>query len=91
MSSPKSRRTARDRFVPTVETLEARTVPATFTVTTVEDNAANPVAGSLRKAINDANATPNVNAQPDEIRFDIANAERTILVKDAALPSIVRR
>ncbi len=53
-----------------VESLEARDVPATFTVTTVADAGA----GSLRQAINDANAA----AGADTIAFAIGSGPTTI-------------
>src|SRR5947209_19967955 len=53
--------TRKPRTALTVERLEARCVPATFTVTSLADSGT----GSLRQAITDANMTPG----DDVIRF----------------------
>jgi len=60
-----------------VEQLESRTVLSTFTVTNLKDHGA----GSLRRAILDANA----HAGPDVIQFNVAG---TIKLTTAALPAI---
>jgi hypothetical protein len=44
------------RYLPSIESLEVRTVPADFVVITTDDGGP----GSLRQAILDANATPEV-------------------------------
>src|SRR5262249_35488766 len=54
---------------PPLEALEDRTLPSTFLVTNTNDSGA----GSLRQAILDANATPNVGG-PDLISFNIPGA-----------------
>src|SRR5262245_35124023 len=58
---PKRVPLARQAFVPRLEALEDRTVPSTFTVTTLADDGP----GSLRAAITAANANPGA----DAIRF----------------------
>jgi hypothetical protein len=60
-----------------LEPLENRTVPATFSVTTVADSGM----GSLRQAILDANAA----AGPDDIDFTVAG---TIQLTSGALPAL---
>ncbi|MCI0684007.1 MAG: DUF4114 domain-containing protein [Gemmataceae bacterium] len=63
--------TSRSRRVrPALELLEDRFAPAIFTVLNTLDTVG-AGAGSLRQAIIDANATPNVGGVPDEIHFDI--------------------
>src|SRR4051794_18889608 len=62
------------RFAPlTLERLEDRTVPTTFTVT----NISNAGAGSLRQAILNANSNPNVGG-PDVITFNIGSGIQSI-------------
>src|SRR5262245_37357345 len=61
-TAPASRRAADLRVRPLLQALEARDVPATFTVT----NAADSGDGSLRKALLDANAA----AGADTVVFD---------------------
>jgi hypothetical protein len=58
------------RFRPTLEELEHRWLPSTFTVTTTADGGA----GSLRQAIRDANANPGA----DMIHFRIESGVKTI-------------
>lgn len=62
-----------------LESLEGRTVPAAFTVSTTADSGA----GSLRQAILDANAT----AGADSISFSIGSGAQTI-APASALPTI---
>lgn len=84
-----------------VESLELRTVPAVVTVSNGKDDvngtttsiaalitAPGPDGISLREAITAANNTANVNNQPDEIRFDIGNAEQVITVAGTGLPAV---
>src|SRR5262245_22568754 len=61
------------RAMPRLESLEDRCTPSTLLVTTSADNGdnVNPLAGSLRKAITDANA----NAGPDTIVFNIPTTD----------------
>src|SRR5262245_18746337 len=64
-------RKQRPRTKLTLETLEDRTVPATFMVTNTTDGGS----GSLRQAILDANTTANTNTStPDQINFSITAA-----------------
>ena len=60
----------------TLESLESRVAPATFTVTSVADSGM----GTLRQALADADAAPG----PDKIRFKLpappANSENIILL-----------
>ncbi|CAN5552237.1 hypothetical protein BH11PLA2_BH11PLA2_05510 [soil metagenome] len=67
-------------------TLEAREVPATFTVTTVVDNGSNftPTAGSLREAIINANKASDL----DTINFSISGGGVQVLTPPLALPDI---
>ena len=67
-------------------TLEAREVPATFTVTTVVDNGSNitPTAGSLRAAILQANTVIGL----DTINFNISGGGVQVLTPPLALPDI---
>ena len=77
-------RTAAVRFFrPKVEELEARAVPATFTVV----NALDSGPGSLRQAILDANATANVGG-PDLIAFDIPGPGVHTITPTTDLPMI---
>jgi hypothetical protein len=72
---------------PRVESLEGRRLLATFTVTDAGDLDASsqPVPGSLRQAILDANASPG----PDTIAFNIPGAGvHTIAPAQSALPTI---
>jgi hypothetical protein len=73
-----ARMTARSRHL-TVELLEARDVPAVFTVSSTADSGL----GSFRQAILDANAT----AGTDTIRFQISSGTQTIALSNA-LPAI---
>lgn len=70
-----------------LERLEDRTVPSTFWVVNTNDDGP----GSLRRAINDANANPNIGG-PDLISFNIpASGVQTIHVGNmtgVALPAI---
>ncbi len=77
--TPRRARSAR----PTLEALEDRCVPATFTVNSAADTAA-PPAGTvtLRSAITAANAT----AGADTINFDPALAGQTITLTAAPVP-----
>lgn len=71
-----------------LELLEDRTAPAIYLVTTlddIDDVTGNPVAGSLRQAILNANANPG----QDTIRFDIGNAPQTISIDGVPLPNIM--
>jgi hypothetical protein len=61
----------------TFESLENRLVPSTFTITTLNDGGT----GSLRQAIQEANAHPGA----DVIQFDVAG---TIRLTSGALPTI---
>ncbi|WP_422929226.1 beta strand repeat-containing protein [Singulisphaera sp. PoT] len=63
-----------------VETLEDRELLSTFAVTSLGDNGA----GTLRRAILQANATPG----PDTISFDVAG---TIRISRTSLPAITDR
>jgi parallel beta-helix repeat protein len=79
---PASRR--RHGFRPHVEALEGREVPAAvFTVLNTNDAGA----GSLRLAILQANATPNVGG-PDQIRFNIGGPPSTEIFLSSALPDV---
>lgn len=70
-------------FCPTsIEPLESRIAPATFTVTTFADAGA----GSLRQAILDANATTDA----DIVAFDIPGAGVRTIALAAPLPAIVQ-
>ncbi len=72
-----TRRKPRQRAPLRVEILEDRTVLSTFTVTTTADNGdnTNPVAGSLRWAINQVNADQtDSSTNPDTIAFNITAA-----------------
>jgi len=66
-----------------IERLEARIAPATFTVTTTNDSGA----GSLRKAMQDANASPG----SDEIDFNIAPGGLQRIDVASPLPQITDR
>ena len=66
-----------------VEALEPRIAPATFMVTTVADSGD----GSLRKAILDANAMPNLGG-PDQIQFFIPGTGVKTIAPTTALPPI---
>src|SRR5262245_8291683 len=72
---PKTRRTASRSLL--LERLEEREVPTTFTVLNLQDAGA----GSLRRAILDANASPGA----DAIHFGVAG---TIRLTTAALPAV---
>jgi hypothetical protein len=76
LSFPWKRNRKKLRRAPRLEQLEDRTVPSTFYVTNTGDNGGiNPLpgagTGTLRQAIIDANATPNVSG-PDLIAFNIS-------------------
>src|SRR5437868_13871831 len=60
----------RARYRPKLEQFEGRFLLSTFTVINTADSGA----GSLRQAILDANATPNVGGVPDQINFNIPGA-----------------
>src|SRR5947209_3909075 len=77
MSCPRTRRSARSRFRPFLETLEARATPATFLVSNLNDAGL----GSLRQAILDANVT----SAADLIDFSVAG---TIPLTSGALPAV---
>ena len=64
----------------TLEALEGRLAPATFTVTTTKDSGA----GSLRAAILSANATPG----PDAVAFNIAGGGVKTITLAGALPAV---
>ena len=68
-----SRRRPRPGATLLLEQLEKRELPAVFLVTTALDNGdnTNPLAGSLRAAILDANASPNFGG-PDQIQFNLS-------------------
>src|SRR5262249_55937217 len=66
-----------------LEALEDRTLPSTFLVTNTNDSGA----GSLRQAILDANATPNVGG-PDLISFAIPGSGVQTITPASALPTI---
>jgi hypothetical protein len=78
-TSTSAKRPARRRFRPVVETLEDRTAPATFSVT----SAADAGVGSLRQAILSANAA----AGADVITIDLGPGLHTINLA-SALPAI---
>src|SRR5438093_13735176 len=63
--------------------LEARCVPATFTVTIPDDDGA----GSFRQALVDANATANVGG-PDRIEFAIPGAGVQAITLASPLPDV---
>ena len=67
-------------FRPRVEVLEGRRLPSTFTVTKTADSGP----GSLRQAIEDANADPG----PDTIAFDIAGGGVHSIHPETALPEV---
>ncbi len=84
-----SRRPRLRWFLPRVEALESREVPATFTVTNTGDNggvdpAPGDSTGTLRQAIVDANATPGA----DTIDFAIAAGGVQTIALTAALPAV---
>jgi hypothetical protein len=68
-----------------VEALEQRIAPANFLVINVADSGS----GSLRQAIEDANATPNVSG-PDTITFNIPGAAASVrtIAPQSPLPTI---
>ncbi len=68
------------RFLPRLEPLEGRLLPTTYMVT----NTNNSGAGSLRRAIQDANG----NAGADSILFNIAGAGVHTITPSSALPKI---
>jgi hypothetical protein len=68
------------RFVPSLETLEARQTPAVFLVTTTAD----PGNGSLRQAIQFADTTPG----PNTIQFAIASSGVQTIQPASPLPAI---
>ncbi len=76
LTSHRSRPTGRRRCSnagPSLERLEDRTVPSTFTVTNTLDDGST---GSLRWAINQVNADPMATAaQPDTIAFNIPTSD----------------
>jgi hypothetical protein len=78
---PGGRRTI--HFRPRLEALEDRCLPATFTV--LNTLASGP--GSLRQAILDANATPNVGG-PDLIAFNIPGGGVRTIRPTSALPAV---
>src|SRR5262245_33605521 len=73
----------RHGFRPTIEVLEGRLVPATFLVTNTLDAGA----GSLRQAILNANAKPNVGGVADRIEFKI-NGPNTQIALQSSLPDV---
>src|SRR5262249_45975606 len=78
---------------PQLEALEDRTVPSTFAVVTDADNGddVNPVAGSLRAAMLDANAHDNglnPGGARDVIAFAIPGTGPHTIQPPAALPTI---
>ena len=75
---PRTRRRAPTRL--RVETLDDRTLPSTFTVTTN----ANDGAGSLRQAILDSNA----NTGADSIEFSIGGGGVQTIALTSALPAV---
>src|SRR5947208_2971374 len=77
MHTPRPNPADRRRPQLRVERLEDRSVPATFTVSTLTDGGA----GSLRQAILDANAAPGA----DTIAFSVAG---TIQITNGSLPNI---
>jgi hypothetical protein len=70
----------RSRFLPRLESLEGREVPAVFTVTNVNDSGT----GSLRQAILDANAAAGM----DNINFNIPGSGVQTISLLNALPDI---
>src|SRR5262245_8892871 len=66
-----------------LESLEDRSVPAIFTVTSADDSGL----GSLRQAILDANAAANNNG-PDQIRFNIPGSGSFTIALTQNLPTI---
>src|SRR5262245_25958437 len=76
-------RSPRRSFRPGLEALEARDVPAVFTVI----NTLASGAGSLRQAILDANNTANVGGVADRIVFNITGASTEISF-GTALPDV---
>jgi uncharacterized repeat protein (TIGR01451 family) len=70
----------RRRRGPALEALEARAVPATFTVTTIADSGP----GSLRQAISDANATSGT----DTIDFNIPGTGLHTIAPASPLPAV---
>ena len=77
MKNPFSRRRLTARFRPSLESLETRLTPTTFTVSTLADSGD----GSLRAAITSANA----DTAADEIDFSVAGV---IQLTSGALPAI---
>src|SRR5262245_16439149 len=76
--TPRTARTAPARRRPRVEALEDRTVPSTFTVSTLLDDGS---AGSLRDAITQANG----HAGADAIDFSVTG---TITLGGSQLPAV---
>ncbi len=78
MKSASTRRHSQTGFRPSLELLETRLTPSTFTVANLNDSGT----GSLRQAIMDANSLSG----PDVIDFSVAG---TIQLTSGALPAIV--
>src|SRR6059058_4661724 len=74
----------RARYRPKLEQFEGRFLLSTFTVINTTDSGA----GSLRKAILDANATPNVDGVADEIHFNIPGSGLQTIKPTRSLPPI---
>jgi predicted outer membrane repeat protein len=79
--TPRTVRKAPTRFRPRLEGLEGRVTPSTFTVTSLADDGS---PGTLRQAINLANANPGC----DTITFDPALAGSSIFLGNIELPVI---
>jgi hypothetical protein len=75
---------------PQVERIEDRVLLATFTVTINHDNGddLNPVPGSLRQAILNANNTPNAPGVPDLIAFAIIDTIGSVIQTIQPLSSL---
>ncbi|HKB42609.1 MAG TPA: hypothetical protein VKD72_39640, partial [Gemmataceae bacterium] len=78
---PRTIRKAPARFRPRVEGLEERVTPSMFTVTSLADDGS---AGTLRQAINLANANPG----SDTINFASALAGGNLILGSTELPKI---
>jgi CSLREA domain-containing protein len=103
--APMRRRVTRHSLRPVVDLMEARTLLSAFTVTTTADNGdnSNPVPGSLREAITQANA--NSSTAGSVIDFDIPTTDpgynattnsstitlcSTLLLSESAGPEVIQ-